>query len=147
MRKKYLSRLSGGFLDRIDIFTEMRSVKAKDLQDITGEYNREETDEDREAKRRIALAWEMQKKRYCWTEGITKVFNGTCERTDMNLFKFSPELSKFASEAAIGMGLSARGFKNLMRVARTIADMKGAEEITLPDVKQALMYKVSSDGI
>lgn len=147
MRRKYLSKLSGGFLDRIDIFTEMRSVKAKDLQDITGGISRHETEEDREARRRIATAWEMQKKRYCWTEGITKVYNGTCERTDMNLFKFSPELSAFASEAAIGMGLSARGFKNLMRVSRTIADMKGAEEITLPDVKQALMYKVRLDGI
>ena len=145
LRRRYLNRLSGAFLDRIDLFTEMRSVQSGDLRAISVRDTREYDKEEIRAKERIKRAWQMQSERYCWSDGANKVFNGTCERTDKDLFRFSDEVAEFASEAAVLSGLSARGYKKLMRVARTIADMEGSETLDIPHVRQALIYKVNDN--
>ena len=142
LRRRYLNRLSGGFLDRIDLFTEMRQVSTPELREISGRSRTGDDREQKEAAERIRRAWKMQSDRYCWTEGVNKTFNGTCERTDRELFRFSDEVADFAADAAVKTELSARGFKKLMRVARTIADMEGSETVETVHVRQALMYKV-----
>ncbi|SCW40689.1 magnesium chelatase family protein [Ruminococcaceae bacterium YRB3002] len=143
MRKAYLNRLSGAFLDRIDLFTEMRSVKAEDLQAMTDSRSKELKAIDEDARARIDRAWKMQERRYFWSYGCNKVFNGTSPRADKRLFKYSDKVSEFAATAAKSAGLSGRGFIKLIKVARTIADMEGSEEIDIRHVRQALIYKVN----
>jgi len=146
LRRRYLNRLSGGFLDRIDLFTEMRQIDSPELTGITQKNDRSCDLEQQEALKRITQAWKMQSIRYCWTEGVNKTFNGTCERTDKELFRFSDDVASFAADAAVRTGLSARGYKKLMRVARTIADMEGSETVETKHVRQALIYKVKEYG-
>ena len=146
-RKKYLARLSGAFLDRIDLFTEMRSITDEDMKQITCGRTEADTAIEEDAKRRIDKAWRMQAERFNWEEGIPKVFNGTCPEITADLFGFTDDTAQFASEAARRSGMSGRGYLKLIRVARTIADMEGSENLTENHVRKALIYRVNEDAI
>ena len=146
-RKKYLARLSGGFIDRIDLFTEMRSITDSDMKMITGGRTEADAAIEADAKRRIGLTWNMQSARFNWEEGIPKVFNGTCQTVNADLFRFTDDTAQFACEAAGRSGMSGRGYLKLIRVARTIADMEGSEVMTETHVRKALIYRVNEDVI
>jgi len=145
VRRKYLGKLSGGFLDRIDIFTEMRSVSQSALEEMTSGSDNDAL--NLQAKQKIQRAWDMQSRRFGWKSGENKVFNGTCSVVDREMFRFDEEVSGIAAQAAKQTGLSGRGYLKLIRVARTIADMKGSENILVEHIKQALIYKVNKDVI
>jgi len=53
----------------------------------------------------------------------------------------SPEVERFAVSAADNMNLSARGFYRMLKVSRTIADMKSAENVKIEDISEALRYR------
>lgn len=146
-RKKYMSRLSGGFLDRIDLFTEMRSISDEDMKKITDGRTEEDCLLEEEARRRIDEAWKMQAERFRWEEGRPKVFNGTCPDVNKEIFSFTEDTVRFACDAARRSGMSGRGYLKLLRVARTIADMEGSEQMTEKHVRKALIYRVSEDVI
>ena len=146
MRKNYLKKLSGSFLDRIDLFTEMRSVGQQDLKEMTDGYIEDDYSEIC-SEDKIRIAWAMQRERYGWRPGEPKRFNGTCENISGECFDYDSTVSGFASEAAKRAGLSGRGFAKLMRVARTIADMEGSVKMNVDHVKRALMFKVKEDVI
>lgn len=147
MRRNYIGRLSGAFLDRIDIFTEMRSIDKKSLMDLEMNSLIEDDHADMYAREMIWDAWQIQKQRYGWYEGKKKMFNGTCECVSPESFDYDSSVSSFASEAAKMAGLSARGYLKLMRVARTIADMERSVKMTEEHVKRALVFKVQENVI
>ena len=145
VRKRYLSRLSGGFVDRIDLFTEMRSIGSEDIKDIVRDHTeREEYEVDIEARTKIETAWKMQERRYGWTYK-DKTFNGTVEAVSKEKFRFTNDVADYAAEAAKITGLTGRGFLKLLRVGRTIADMEESEDLKIEHIKHALLFRVNTN--
>ncbi len=60
--------------------------------------------------------------------------------------KLSPELTQFLNTAAEKMGMSARGYNRIKRIARTIADLRGAADIEMADLAEALSYRPINRG-
>lgn len=138
--QKYLNRISGPLLDRIDIHIEVTPVKFDELTD-------ESASEKSEIVRgRVVKARDIQEKRYAENKGIycnaqmsTKLLKTIC-RID----KTGQELLKTAMER---LGLSARAYDRILKVSRTIADLSGSENITSEHLAEAIQYRsLDRDG-
>jgi magnesium chelatase family protein len=131
-RDKYLSRVSGPLLDRIDIHVEVPTVPYREL---TG--RRAGTD-SATMRQQVLAAREVQHKRF---KGETN--NASMDsrqlRTHCELDETCLLLMKQAMDE---MGLSARAFDKVRRVARTIADMEGSEAIHEQHVAEAVQYRL-----
>ena len=130
---KYLSRISGPLLDRIDIQVEVSPVKYKYLE----QENKEETSS--QIKERVNNARKIQLARYK-DEGIysnsqltPKMLNKYC-----NLGK---EEKVLLEQAFNSLGLSARAHGRILKVARTIADLDSKENIDVSHIAEAIQYR------
>lgn len=132
-RKKYLDKVSGPILDRIDIHIEVAPVEYEQLSC----KRQEET--SAQIKERVNRARRVQQERLkgtgigCnakMTPRMTKEFCVLTEDAD-NLLKISFEK----------LGLSARAYDKILRIARTIADLDGSELIDTPQIAEALQYR------
>jgi magnesium chelatase family protein len=129
----YQARVSGPLLDRIDLHVEVPGVSAADLTLPPP------AEGSRQVALRVAAAREVQAGRY----------NGSGVRTnaeaDGELLDeaATPDEAgrKLLSDAAAAMRLSARGFHRVLRVARTIADLAGVEQVGRIHVAEALSYR------
>jgi len=134
MIKQYLSRISGPLLDRIDIQLEVLPVPFSHLSQIHGEEKSETMLEGVEAAR------QMQQKRFA---GIDKTLNnarmGNAHR--MRFCKLDKAGSVMIRKAMEMLGLSARAYDRLLRVARTIADLEQCEHIHPSHVAEAISYR------
>lgn len=136
VRKRYQSKLSGPFLDRIDVFVEMRSISKKDMEQSAYESNGDLTFEMRE---QVRTAWVMQNERY----GDAHVFNGTVSNINAELLRADTDVIRYASELSENAGFTARGFNRILRVGRTIADIDGRDDMLTEDIAEAAMYRNS----
>lgn len=135
MRNRYMSKLSGPLLDRIDLFAEMRSISKKDMAAF-GESN----NENLALRAKVNSAWQRQRERYgCIGNHL---FNGTIN-TDagMELMRASKEVINEASRISEQHGYSGRGFTRVIKVARTIADVADRDDISVSDVYEAAIYR------
>ena len=132
--RRYLDRISGPLLDRIDIHIEVDAVPVSEITaDAAGESS--ET-----VRQRVEAARKIQQQRFR-TAGIT------CNAQMTN--KHIEELARM-SEAAKGLltratekyALSMRGYTRLIKVARTIADLRGDAEISAPAMAEAIQYRM-----
>ena len=132
-RNKYLEKLSGPLLDRIDIHVEVPAVPYSEL---TGK--RQGTD-SKTMREQVHRAREVQRQRF---GGDT-----TNARMDSRQLKAHAELSDscllLMKQAMDEMGLSARAYDKVRRVARTIADLAGAAAIAPRHVAEAIGYRGS----
>ena len=118
-RQAYLGRLSGPILDRIDIQLWLHPVDARALVGRAKEQRRETS---AEVARRVARVRELQRRRFAG-EGILT----NAEMTGRQLARFCPlsDACRDTMEKIIGnMGLSARAYTRILKVARTIADLE-----------------------
>ena len=130
---RYRSRISGPLMDRIDIHIEVPAVRYRDL---TGEASGEDSET---IKGRVNRARELQRLR----------FNGkriycNAQMTPRYLKKYCQigEDSKALLEQAIDkLGLSARAYTRILKIARTIADLESIEEITAQHIAEAIQYR------
>ena len=130
---RYRSRISGPLMDRIDIHIEVPAVRYRDL---TGEASGEDSET---IKGRVNRARELQRLR----------FNGkriycNAQMTPRYLKKYCQigEDSKALLEQAIDkLGLSARAYTRILKIARTIADLESVEEITAQHIAEAIQYR------
>jgi magnesium chelatase family protein len=132
--QKYLNKISGPLLDRIDIHVEVTPVSFKELSE---ERISEKSNSVRE---RVVKAREIQDKRYSLNEGIhcnaqmsSKQLREICRIDDAG-----NQLLKTAMER---LGLSARAYDRILKVARTIADLDDAAKIETSHLAEAIQYR------
>ena len=135
-RKRYRERISGPLLDRIDIQV---SVPPVDSGMFAGKPEGESSAKIRE---RVCAARNIQHRRFAGTH-----FKSNAEMSSECAHQFammSQATERFAIAAADKMNLSARGYYRLLKVARTIADLRKNESVEIPDLSEALRYKTYS---
>lgn len=136
--QNYIGKLSQPFLDRIDLCVEVQKVQYSDLAD---EGKEESSQEIRE---RIIRAREIQAERYK-KEGI--LTNAQLSMQRIKEFCLLEASEKEIMEKAYErLGLSARSFHKVLRVARTIADLEGREKIEGKHLREALSYRNIDHG-
>jgi magnesium chelatase family protein len=132
--QKYMSRISGPLLDRIDIHIEVPAVKYKELSAEA------KSEPSLEVRKRVIAARKIQLKRF---EGYPHIFNngdmGTKEvRQFCKLDSAGAELLKMAMTK---LGLSARAYDRILKVSRTIADLDNSENILPQHISEAIQYR------
>ena len=131
--RAYHSRISGPLLDRIDIIVEAPALEYEELK------NRAPSESSAEIKKRVNKARARQQERFAGTDiasnaGMnTKALNTYCVLT--------PECEELMRQAFDSMGLTARSYDRILRVARTIADLEGAEDIGAEHIAEAIQYR------
>ncbi|MBQ6021226.1 MAG: YifB family Mg chelatase-like AAA ATPase [Clostridia bacterium] len=133
MRTKYLARVSGPILDRIDIHVEVGAVNYEQLTEKT-------KGESSEAIRaRVNAARERQNRRFAGT-GVTCNAKMTPAMTKQYCV-LSPDAERMLRSVFDKMGLSARAYDKILRLSRTIADLAGSENIALEHLAEAVQYR------
>lgn len=133
--RRYLSKISGPFLERIDIMSEMRTISGSDMAGI---YKDEHKEESVEYKRRVESCWQMAHERYGGS-----YLNGTFPEDNIrDSMRIPDSVITYASELSEKGFFSARGFTRILRVARTIADLKEAADVTEDDVSEASQFRL-----
>ncbi len=132
--ERYASRLSGPLADRIDLHSHVGAVSIAAL----GGENREERSDRIRA--RVVAARERQRERYAGLENVRT--NGEVAGRWLLAHGGITAAARSTLEgAAERLGLSARGFHRALRVARTIADLDGAAEVSESAALEALSYR------
>ena len=132
-REKYLSKVSGPLLDRIDIQIEVPSLSYEKLSD------KRPAEKSEKIRERIEKAREIMRKRY---EGTGICANG--QLTSQMIREYcvlEDDAQTVMKNAFERLGLSARGYDRILRVARTIADMNGCEKIQKEHVALAVQFR------
>ena len=131
---KYLNKISGPLLDRIDLHVEVDSIP---YDDLTSEVN-EETRE--EIKKRVNKARQIQTERYKNYEKIhsnAQMTAALCKK----YCKISDEANTIIKHAFEIFNMSARAYNRILKVARTIADLEGSDNIELEHIIEAINYR------
>jgi len=129
----YQARVSGPLLDRIDLHVDVQGVSAADLTLPPP------AEGSGEVAARVAAARRLQSRRY---NGSGVRTNAEADGDVLDSVATPDEAGrKLLADAAAAMRLSARGFHRVLRVARTIADLAGAEQVGRIHVAEALSYR------
>ena len=131
--RRYHSRISGPLLDRIDLIVEVPALEYEELR------RKAPAESSAEIKKRVNAARDIQRRRFENDGSMCNAHMGTKElRKYCNL---SPESDMLMKAAFDTMGLSARSYDRILRVARTIADMEGADNIGPEHIAEAIQYR------
>lgn len=131
--RRYHSRISGPLLDRIDIIVEVPALEFSELRD------RAPAESSEEIKKRVDAARIIQRKRYGDDSSMSNAHIGPRElRAYCALDAEGDELMHAAFD---NMGLTARSYDRILRVARTIADLEGEENISAVHIAEAVQYR------
>lgn len=137
--QKYMNKISGPLLDRIDIQCEITPVPFKDIsQTAPGEPSAT-------IRERVIAARQIQEQRYKDIKGI----HCNAQMTERMIHQYaepdtdSVEVLRSAMER---LSLSARAYSRILKVARTIADLDGSEKVQLPHIAEAICYRQLDRG-
>ena len=132
--KRYISRISGPMLDRIDIQIELPSLTYTELAD-----NSVTSEKSADVRERVMAAREFAKKRMA---GDSYLNNASLDSAGIRKYCQADEDAMEMLHAAYdSMGLSARGYDRIMRVARTIADLDFSEVIRAEHIAEAIQFR------
>lgn len=132
-RKKYISKLSGPLLDRIDIFSFVTSLSYKEIN----ENKKGET--SLTIRKRVEHVRDIQKKRYeqegiyCNAQMSEKLLKKYCPLDDKSIKLVEKIYDKYH--------LSNRAYSRILKLSRTIADLNNREDISYSDVIEAVQYR------
>lgn len=131
--QNYRSRISGPLLDRIDMILEVPAVNFEDLR------SRKETEPSAAIKERVNRARKRQHKRFGDFSGFC---NARMSPEELRVHcKLDQESETLMRQAFDAFGLTARSYDRILRVARTIADLEGEENITASHIAEAIQYR------
>ena len=137
--QKYMNKISGPLLDRIDIQCEITPMPFKDIsQTAPGEPSAT-------IRERVIAARQIQEQRYKDIKGI----HCNAQMTERMIHQYaepdadSVEVLRSAMER---LSLSARAYSRILKVARTIADLDGSEKVQLPHIAEAIGYRQLDRG-
>jgi len=133
----YRSRISGPLLDRIDIVVEVPAVHFEDLR------KRAEAEPSGSIKTRVDEARKRQQKRFSSGSMCNARMGPEEMRKYCTLDSESAELMRQAFDA---MGLTARSYDRILKVARTVADLDGSEHIESHHIAEAIQYRAVNLG-
>src|SRR6204780_554266 len=138
----YQTRISGPLLDRIDLHIEVPAVPAADL------ILPPPAEGSREVAERVAAARERQIARYT-AIGLPHIRSNAAVSGAILEDIAKPDTSGLTllRDAAEAMRLSARGYHRVLRVARTLADLDGADKVGRVHLAEALSYRALADEI
>ncbi|MBC7185712.1 MAG: YifB family Mg chelatase-like AAA ATPase [Calditrichaeota bacterium] len=132
--QRYLSRISGPLLDRIDLHVEVPAVKYREL---AGKTVGEPSAVIRE---RVMRAREIQLRRFRDRKAL--FCNARMESKDIRRYcPIDSRSEELLRTAITRLGFSARAYDRVLKVARTIADLEGSEEIRPEFVSEAIQYR------
>jgi magnesium chelatase family protein len=131
--KKYLNKISGPLMDRIDLHVEVIPVLVKDLTELPrGESSLT-------IRQRVINARKIQENRFA---GTSVHSNSQMERKDLEKYCLLDEQGKNLLKTAMErLSLSARAYDRILKVSRTIADLEGAEDIKPNHLAEAIQYR------
>ncbi len=136
--QNYRSRISGPLLDRIDLLIEVPAVHFEDLR------RRAEAESSASIKARVDAARARQHRRY-GTD--SRMCNARMSPEHLRSFcKLTEEGESLMEQAFQAMGLTARSYDRILKVARTIADLEGSEDIQPQHLAEAIQYRTLSFG-
>lgn len=133
--QRYVGRISGPLLDRIDIHIDVPAVKFRELRGETPP----ETDSSAVIRDRVIRARERQQQRFAGE----KIFSNAAmtPRLIRSHCRIDSQSEKMLENAMRRLGLSARAYDRILKVSRTIADLEGAEAITSNHISEAVGYR------
>lgn len=132
----YQNKISGPLLDRIDLHVDVDPVNPWEMKT----NNTEPAETSATIRERVVNAYLRQIQR----QGKQ---NALLDGPELERFAtLSDELTDFLNNAAEKMGMSARGYNRIKRIARTIADLRGADNIEMQDLTEALSYRPINRG-
>ncbi len=133
---RYKRKLSGPIMDRIDIWVNVGNVDYEKLSSIKQEGERTET-----IKERVRRAREIQNKRF--NNSARKInTNSEINVKELNIYAPLDEATKkLLNQSAERLQLSARAYHRTIKLARTIADLEGSENINQNHILEALQYR------
>ena len=132
----YQNKISGPLLDRIDLHVDVDPVNPWEMN----QDNTTPAKTSAQIRARVVAARNRQLAR----QGVA---NAQLDGAALDaVAQLSDELTKFLNSAAEKMGMSARGYNRIRRIARTIADLRGAENIEMADLAEALSYRPINRG-
>ncbi len=134
--ESYMRRISGPLLDRIDMHVEVPSVEYEAMR------RREQPESSAAVRRRVNAAREIQKKRFAGTD------------VSCNAYMTPPMIGRYCALDGAGeklmkgafdrLGLTGRSHDRILRMARTIADLEGSENICAHHLAEAIQYRSSN---
>ena len=136
--ENYRSRISGPLLDRIDIIVEVPAVHFEDLR------RRAEAEPSADVKKRVDAARSVQRKRF---ENNGSMCNARMGPEEMRRYcALSDDCAALMKQAFDSMGLTARSYDRILKVARTVADLDGSETIQMQHLAEAIQYRAVDLG-
>lgn len=138
--QRYLSKISGPLLDRIDLHIEVNKVN---YDELSGKAKGESS---KDIRARVIKARKIQLRRFLGLKGVysnaqmnTKLVRKVCELDEAS--------SEILKKAITSLGLSARAYDRILKVSRTIADLDASRTITSSHVAEAIQYRsLDRDG-
>ncbi len=132
----YLGRISGPLMDRFDLRVEVPPVSFQDLE-LT-----EDGDTSEAVASRVAAARELQRARYADLTDVTVNADASGRVLD-DVAQPDEDGRALLRKAAERVGLSARGYHRVIRVARTIADLASRETVGRSDIAEAISFRIA----
>jgi len=135
MIQRYVAKISGPLLDRIDIHIEVPAVQYKELR------GQASADGSAQIRSRVMAARERQRQRfrkfgeklYSNAQMTTRQIRAYCQ--------LDADAERLLERAMQQQGLTARAHDRILKVARTIADLKGAENLAVAHLAEAIQYR------
>jgi len=131
--QKYVSKISGPLLDRLDIHLDVPSLRPEELLSYTP------SERSQEIKKRTIGAREIQKGRFAGTSLFTNAQMG--HRQIKEFCRVSDDGKELLRKAIEELGLSARAYDKILKIARTIADLTGSDQIQIEHLAEAIQYR------
>lgn len=134
--KKYLSKISGPIIDRIDIQLNVSNIKYSEID------TNAKIEKSKDIRKRVELARKIQKERF-----KNELIETNSEMNSKQINKYCPlniESKKLLERLYVKYSFNIRTYNNILKISRTIADLDNKEKIDISSIAEAVQYKVNN---